>query len=335
MQIPNRVNKTYLRDFALDPTLFPIGTLERRVSEDIAVNARRAGRWLVEEARPDIVFLTTPHGIKLDYDYGIYISEEGSGFSTIGSDLGNCSNGGAKPYNVSLDVSLAPVSMGNEMLSLLRRNGSFPVSGIYSYDDVAPIPLNWGEIVPLLLLPQETSSSSSSPSFAYPKPLIWTFPYRRYDHSPEMVSELLQMGGIIMEWAQMRPERIGMIVSGDLSHTHQASGPYGYSNASALYDAAIGKWAKNDPCHELSVQALLEDAKMWQPNAKSCGFTGYVLWHGMMCHPIEQNRSNGWRRGFHSQVFANRNVTYYGMIVATFEPVGNVSISDARQRKRL
>jgi aromatic ring-opening dioxygenase LigB subunit len=352
----NRNNEE--RDFALDPTFFPDGTIERRVSDDIAANARKAGRWLVEgtggyggpRSKPDVVLLTTPHGIKLDRDYGIYMSSLGSGTSTIGTDLGKNSSSGScsggrwvkkKPYNVSLNVALAPISMGEELLTMLEDDSRFPVSGIYSYNDEAPMPLNWGEIIPLLLLPGVRNMGSNSSGFHYhcascPKPLIWTFPYRRYDHAPDMVPELLQMGAIIMEWAEARPEKIGMIVSGDLSHTHLASGPYGYSNASGPYDEAIGRWAgHDDPCDEQSEEALLGRARTLQPDAKSCGFTGYVLWHGMMCHHPTEHDNNHGRRRFHSRVFVNRNVTYYGMIAASFEPIRNNSVSDSRRRKRL
>jgi aromatic ring-opening dioxygenase LigB subunit len=333
VHLGNGTHACHHRDFALDPALFPRGTLERQVSDEIAVNARRAAQWLVYEARPDIVLLTTPHGIKLDFDYGIYISDEGCGYSTIGNDLDNSTSGGVIPYNISLCVSLASTSIGEDLLANLKNYDHFPVSGIYSYNEEVPIPLNWGEIIPLLLLPQKKilSSSSRLPETS-PKPLIWTFPYRRYDHAPDMVPELLQLGAVVMNWAETRPERIGMIVSGDLSHTHQASGPYGYSDASAPYDAAIGRWARMDPCQEPGAKALLEQARALQPAAKSCGFTGYVMWHGMMCHTIALNRPYG-QRSFHAQVLVNRNVTYYGMIAATFEPSRDDPISDSRRRK--
>ena len=122
-------------DFALDPTFFANGTIEREVANEVAKGAHRAGRWLVElqknhrrsqrktkndskknESRPNddyivdgepmIVLLTTPHGIKLDYDYGIYISSKGSGTATIGGDCtglrdasGFSGRGGMRPHS--------------------------------------------------------------------------------------------------------------------------------------------------------------------------------------------------------------------------------------------
>jgi hypothetical protein len=253
------------------------------------------------------------------------------------------------------NVDLAPIELGKDLLYTLQNNrkGSregYPVSGIYGFNDDTSIPLGWGEMIPLLLLLQKTTALSSSSSLSRILPLIWTFPHRRYDHGgTDMIDELLQIGADIMEWAENRPERIGMVVSGDLSHTHLSNGPFGYSNASAPFDKAIGRWAAgaggykdddNDPCHPEAMSALLKRAKELQPNAMSCGFTGYVLWHGMMCSKRYTGRksttsnvinstnnssnkkdyTNKRATKFRSKVFVNRNVTYYGMIAASFEP---------------
>lgn len=433
-------------DFALDPSFFANGTVERDVANDVAKGSRRAGRWLAElqqkqkqprgayyqktihpretknetrcgsdcyvadDEEPLIVLMTTPHGIKLDYDYGIYVSSRGSGSATIGGDcigfrdnaLGynigrerkirnrkgvvskeSWSNATKqhgrhpcqhKPYNVTLqNIDLAPTALAKDLLTFLHQEKKHPVSGVYSYDDETPIPLNWGEIVPLLLLPttphaSATTASSVSSTSSKILPLIWTFPYRRYNHSVDMVPELLQVGADIMDWAQQRPERIAILVSGDLSHTHQSDGPYGYSAASGPYDDTIGRWAGGhdnnndndngisegsrrhswDPCQLEATAALLNRAKELQPDAKSCGFIGYVMWHGMMCptssttapplslslsmtsdvsaKPDNDSQSNNiiMKKDrpikFDSKVFVNRNVTYYGMIGAIFEP---------------
>jgi aromatic ring-opening dioxygenase LigB subunit len=309
-------------DFALDPTFIPSHeTKERTIANSIASASRRAGSWLIDQTEPDILFLTTPHGIKLDYDYGIYMSNTGSGYATIGKDaiISDQKKRGKLPYNVSLsNIDLAPVhGVGEDLLKWLQHGKNHPVSGIYSYNDDTPMPLSWGEIIPLLLLPSWNQSDRHQSSIRPPppKPLIWTFPYRRYDHAPDMVEELLSIGGDIMTWIQLRPERIGVVISGDLSHTHLSNGPYGYSAASTMYDNAIGQWLNSslsDLCNDANVTAaLLERARALQPNAKSCGFTGYVVWHGMMCHTKTSITSS-----FRSKLLSIGNVTYYGMASA-------------------
>jgi len=128
-----------------------------------------------------------------------------------------------------------------------------------------------------------------------------------------MVPELVATGAAIREWMEQINLRIGVIISGDMSHTHQTSGPYGYSNASGPFDAAVGHWAQNPCQHESS---LMKKARSLQDHAMSCGFTGLVLLHGMLCG------SDGSSPKFDplsvDQVYVNLNATYYGMLAATF-----------------
>lgn len=304
-------------DFAYDPSLVlnpesntnkPEDIKRYFVASKIASASRYAGQWLMDFARPDIVFLSTPHGIKLDNDFGIYMSSTGRGTAEIGNDLYDNSN---RTYNVSLEVPMAP-DLAADLLVTLK--GSSPssrnynhenVSGIYSYDDSMPMPLNWGEIIPLLFLPGLTLQNK--------KVIIWSMPERRYLHGSQMVSELLRLGGKLAAWANNRPERIAVVVSGDLSHTHESQGPYGYSNTSGPFDDAVGEWA-SDPCRNADL--LLKVATKLQSKAMSCGYTGYVLWHGfMMCHQ-HQNRTK-----YRSTLLVDDNVTYFGMMSAIFDPI--------------
>eukprot|EP00980_Cylindrotheca_fusiformis_P007658 scaffold1605_cov141-Cylindrotheca_fusiformis.AAC.21 len=289
-------------DFAYDPTFFPLNSTERGASKRIAWASRQTGQWLINEKNPDIIVLSTPHGIKLDIDFGIYMSARGKGYATIGGDLHD-NSASNKLYNVSLAIDM-DLDLSKDLLSVLHNEN---VSGIYSYNDEMPMPLNWGEIIPLLLLPKENRTY---------KHIIWSHPQRRYDSSPEMVPELMRVGQTVANWAQSRPERIAVVVSGDLSHTHRQTGPYGYSNASAPFDDAIGKWAANPIKH---ANSLIRTAKRLQQRAMSCGFTGYVLWHGMIMSPTTRQMTG--------TVMANLNVTYYGMLAARFETNETTTVS--------
>lgn len=59
-------------------------------------------------------------------------------------------------------------------------------------------------------------------------------------------------------------------------NTAQA-GPYGFSKDAAPFDAAVGRWAAS-----LHAEELLGEAARRQHGAKSCGFLGMVLLHGML-----------------------------------------------------
>ncbi|CAJ1930853.1 unnamed protein product [Cylindrotheca closterium] len=278
-------------DFAYDPTFFRPNIDKRVAANRIATASREAGKWLVDIVRPEIIILSTPHGIKLDNDFGIYMNDKGAGFATIGGDvIGNSTY--KKEYNVSMDIEM-DLELSKDLLSSLNDKN---VSGIYSFSEATPIILNWGEIIPLLLLPEGQKPY---------KHIIWSHPERRYDHATEMVPELLEIGQELANWIESRSERIAVIISGDLSHTHQPDGPYGYSNASSIFDKALERWASQP---YLNANALLETAKGLQLKAMSCGFTGYIMWHGMLSAKSIST----------SVVYANLNVTYYGMMAAAF-----------------
>ena len=280
-------------DFAYDPTLLDQGTPARSAAEQVAQAARRAGTF-ISNADPDIIFLSTPHGIELTRDFGLYLGSHAKGYATIGSDLANSTTYKVHLSQINLDPSLSD--------GLMSKLSNESVSGILPFADSEDMPLRWGEVIPLLMIPKVMNSMRQH--------IIWSHPLRRYTQASEMVPELVRLGGLLFEWAEATPLTIAIVISSDLSHTHQADGPYGYSNASEQFDNAVGKWATN-PCHCAS--SLLKIARSLQDNAKSCGFTGLVLLHGALC----QNGKSS--HDFDTTVIANRNVTYYGMMAATFK----------------
>ena len=117
-----------------------------------------------------------------------------------------------------------------------------------------------------------------------------------------MVPELLDLGGALFDFFDALAETVVVVVSGDLAHTHLASGPYGFSPAAAPYDAHIADWAGSLD------RAALDAATAYADDAKSCGYTGAVLLHGLL----------------HGTSFAPRLLagpsapTYYGMLVADY-----------------
>ncbi len=389
-------------DFAWDPTL--ISEPNRQVAEEVALASRLAAAVFWNDnntAGLDTILLVTPHGIQLENEFGLYLAHSGSGTAIIGHDLIPPVN----DYNISISHLPMDLNASQQLLQFLQQS-HHNVTGIYPPDDAScssssssSIPLNWGEIIPLkLLLPRNVNRRV--------KFMILSLPHRRYDHASEMVPELLKLGESIGDWILLPPtntnnnsssnkntsndknknkskettttttttitKNIGVVISGDLSHTHQASGPYGYSPTGSLFDHAMGIWAK-DPCH--SESQLLVTARQLQPAALSCGFTGYVIWQGILrsqwktrlgryyckkssCSSLvqksatvpetillngnhqengnvstshrtlrrplqshyhsrhESTRTNG--PVLHSTLHVNKNVTYYGMMAATF-----------------
>ena len=127
-----------------------------------------------------------------------------------------------------------------------------------------------------------------------------------------MTDELLALGAALGEQLEAMPQRVAVLVSSDLAHTHLASGPYGYSASAEPFDEAIGAWAST-----LADAPLLESARSLVADALSCGYTGLVMLHGLLTRSVAFGRDR-WRP-MRAGPFALAHPTYYGMLVAGFE----------------
>jgi len=317
-------------DFAYDPFVLPSGSKARSAAQQVALAARSAGEWLSHFIEPEILVVSTPHGIQLTKDFAIYNGQTARGSTWIGKDLQsnneilNSYTDDYKqrwPYQIHLGPILLETNMSQEIVDKLTAPSNliqYNVSGVSVTidDDSEDMPLHWGEIIPLSFI-----SSSASPR----KHVIVSHPQRRYKEAPLMVDELMELGAWFRDYLDSRPENIAIIVSADLSHTHQDQ-PYFYSNSSAVMDRLLGQWA-SDPCRNAPL--LLKKARSLQLDALVCGFTGFVWLHGILC-PRSQSKKpplSNWK----SQVLANRNATYYGMIVATYERDQTIEMDYARR----
>jgi len=325
-------------DFALDPTLVPANTIERQAADEVAQAAAEVGDWLGHHIDPDLIYLSTPHGIALSNNFALYLGSTASGGADIGKDLHNST---VRPYHVNLPrIELEPrlsSELVSELTSLHLNVSGIQVSAENSFDT----PLQWAEVIPLLLIPPRQRRQTYEPpgdaslwsttkvhrhlkeravSTSQRRHLILSHPLRRYTASPDMVPELVQLGRLLRRWLDARPEKITVVISGDMSHTHRADGPYGYSDQSAVFDQAVGVWAA-DPCRQAA--ALLGHARSLQPQALSCGFTGMVMLHGILCSNDDNTAAtaHGAVLEWDAHVWANRNVTYYGMMVASYERI--------------
>ena len=299
-------------DEALDPSTI-IDPRGRQAAEHIHRAAASSTQWLEQVIRPDYIFLSTPHGVALSNDFAIYLDATASGSASIGGDAWHA--------NASRQVELPSILLAPELSTELLMDwlSGNNVAGVQvSADADNDAILRWAEVIPLLLL---------GPPRAYRRHLILSHPLRRYEHGPEMTRELLDLGSVLFEWMESRPERFAVMVSGDLSHTHRADGPYGYSHASESFDRAIYTWASN-PCRSEYADELLTTSRDLQPHALSCGYTGFVLLHGILCGASSATR---WYpqddlsdqptgvEPWESKVLVNTNATYFGMMVAQYK----------------
>ncbi|GFR87174.1 protein CA_C1420-like [Elysia marginata] len=276
---------------ALDPTHFnTTNATSLKEAWEIHEACKTIGKAILE-LNPDIVLLSTPHGIADLQNFVFYMNPLAEGFA----DTDNCA---CPPccYNASINID---VNVTEKILGNLMRHKN--VSGLSGYgppgQSSEPFPLRWGEVIPVHFIP---GLNSSSIKFA-----VLSQPSRRYTQDVQMIPELLSLGASLYEILEASPKRIAVIVSADLAHTHLASGPYGYSNTSEPFDKACSRWATT-----LDRKFLLVQAASIVDKALSCGFTGFVMLHGLM----EAGGLQTWQ----SRVLVNHHPSYYGMMVASF-----------------
>lgn len=316
-------------DFCYDPSLVN----RQNGSQQLHDAAVRVGAS-IDALRPELVLLTTPHGMALERDFAVYENSNASGFASIGQDLHNAS---FPQYKVELSRRGAPEHAGP--LARALQAGGANVSGLLTFADSEPAALRWGEVVPLSFLARDGAPT-----------LVWSMPQRRYLEDVSMVPELIGLGAQLYDYLEALTERVVVVVSSDLAHTHLASGPYGYSATAEPFDEAAGAWAAT-----LDAAPLLENATAIVDQALSCGFTGLVMLHGLVrailplpacppapacaaappslatrrltapvCMPCRlprccpQLERGGGAKAFTPKLWANAHPTYYGMLVASF-----------------
>eukprot|EP01060_Flectonema_neradi_P005314 TRINITY_DN1351_c1_g1_i1.p1 TRINITY_DN1351_c1_g1~~TRINITY_DN1351_c1_g1_i1.p1 ORF type:complete len:302 (+),score=44.73 TRINITY_DN1351_c1_g1_i1:213-1118(+) len=268
-------------DFVYDPSLVD----NKNGSKELHTAAVAAGKWL-DEQQPDLIVLSTPHGLELDEKYLYYLNQNETGFAELGDDLHNSS---FQPYRVYMNVSVAV----EETLSLVNSLPPSMATGIKGFAGGMTLPISWGEIIPLSFVNKRNGL------------IILGQPLKRYNHSVEMMPQLLLLGQQMFKHLDALPQRVSIIISSDLAHTHLASGPYGYCPCAEPYDTAVGKWASTLDRDYLINNAASEQ----QAGAMSCGFTGLVMLQGMF-----DSSEGQWT----SSNLANYHPTYYGMMVANF-----------------
>ncbi len=72
-------------DFAYDPTLL-LDPGARRLADRLQAGSATVGR-LLAAAQPDVVVLSTPHGLQDDWDLVVYQNDHLNGVATVGRDL--------------------------------------------------------------------------------------------------------------------------------------------------------------------------------------------------------------------------------------------------------
>jgi aromatic ring-opening dioxygenase LigB subunit len=236
---------------------------------------------VINQLSPEIIFLTTPHSVALSHDYGIYLNKGASGTAEW--------NGEYKEFSINISLNR---ELSTKLLNFLQEKKS-AVQGISAYSSNVNFPLQWGEVVPLWFL------NDLPLNLEY---IILSQPLRRFEYTKEMISESISMGINLKKFFESIDKRVVLIISADLSHTHDKEGPYGFSEEAEVFDMMIQDWATS-----LNSQILTEKVVSILDKAMCCGLIGLAILQGMIGDD-----------NFKPNVLMRETPSYFGMVVASY-----------------
>ncbi|XP_052796065.1 protein CA_C1420-like [Mya arenaria] len=242
----------------------------------------------IRSLNPEVIFLSTPHGIADYKNFLMYSNSVGSGFG----DVDDCLQ---KPCQYNLTINLDSNIAERFFAAQGYSNNVSLLSAFGPEGSNNSVPLRWGEVIPLLLVNMTATV----------KVVILSQPTRRYTETLDMTTELTNLGRHLGMFLHGLTERVAVVISADLAHTHKADGPYGYSNASEPFDKLMGDWAST------MSSVFIDMAAQYVDRALSCGYTGLKMLDGMFTLGTPRLRP---------LLYANLHPSYYGMMAASFLP---------------
>jgi aromatic ring-opening dioxygenase LigB subunit len=166
------------------------------------------------------------------------------------------------------------------------------------------LPMDWGVMVPAWFLGHNTNAVgqgnvlADGPETSAP-PIVIASPSRLLSRE-----SMVEFGTVIAEAAERDGRRIVFVASCDWAHTHLESGPYGFHPAAKEVDTiVVDAFRRNDP------GSLIDLPQEKVKNASIDGLWQTLMLAGAMKHTP-----------MHGEVLSYEAPTYYGMIVAAFEP---------------
>lgn len=239
----------------------------------------------MQEARPETVVVITPHGVRVAGVICVMTTERAYG------ELGGEAGEGHIEVDMAVDTEL-----GRRIAEQAAYVYSVPVAtAIYgaSGGEGCSTPLDWGAVVPLWYL---------GARWPNPPRLISMTPSRELT-----LQQLYDCGTALAEAAEESGKRVALVASCDWGHAHAADGPYGYDPASARFDKMV-----QDTIRRGDLDSLLHTDLEFADQAKVDGLWQSVMLAGALHHtPMK------------GELLAYQAPTYFGMLVAAYEPEKN------------
>jgi aromatic ring-opening dioxygenase LigB subunit len=186
--------------------------------------------------------------------------------------------------STKVDCELAAAVLGS-----VRAAGLPAVRMSFGSNDpaLAEMPMDWGTLIPLWFLGGREEE---------PLPVVVVSPCRE-----RSLEDHVEAGRAIAAASDRR--RIAFVASADHGHAHDPEGPFRFDPASAQYDARVVELvAGNRLADVLSLESIVQAA-----SADS-------LWQMAMLHGALGD-------AFRPELLSYERPTYFGMLVASYEPV--------------
>ena len=292
----------------LDPT-------RKEMPADLSAKAQRLYDACLTAAdeianlQPDLILLYTPHGLIADgADMHIYTNSSASGSSEW--------MGSWAEHRVAVQCD---AQAADNLVSFMKGKGC-SAAGLCAFSGY-DAPLRWGEVVPLAFLRKATAAGTRVVILSHGPSSTGA----RCDIAAKRMAANTLFGDAIGEWAQSRDERVLLLISGDLAHTHgndrapmlpdgatrdprYMNPKYPIAEPSAVdFEEKIKEWTKNI----LLVPAGLATCLPLLQRALCCGFEGFVMLEAALKR-VDAPMT--------SRLLAHEVPVYFGMLVATFLP---------------
>ncbi len=174
-----------------------------------AMAALRESLWA---ARPDCIAVLTPHGVGVAGAVSLGVTATGYG------ELDGEDGAGKVTVAIETDLDLAAA------WAYRATERGVPVAPLSEREVGGALPLDWGVTIPLaLLMPREEAL-----------PTVVACPARDLSRP-----QLVDWGEALVDAGDELGRRVALVISADQGHGHAADGPYGFTPASAEYDAAM------------------------------------------------------------------------------------------------
>ncbi len=180
----------------------------------------------------------------------------------------------------------------NTAIMTAARASNIPVVRVRHFLESTPVKIEWGSLIPLWYL--------GATLMPQPKVVIAGVAFPRDQISREAY---IDFGRAIHSVIAAADKRIAVIISTDLSHTHEATGRYGFDPAAAECDSALLEVVRAN-----ALERLLEFDENWVDRAKNEAIRPLLALHGLL-------EGTGRR----VDVLSYEAPTYYGMMCAAYE----------------